>query len=357
MSALDYATAALALCVVIMLHEGGHYVTAVWSGMKVDRFSVFGIGPAILKLGTWRGTEFVISAVPFGAYVLIRGMEAEEEPPPPGTAPDPDSFNFRDKPIAKRALTIAGGPIANYIVAFVTFFAVFSIYGVKQPPQVIAITTFGDDSPAQAAGAEVGDQLVRIADFDIDPALRGNDVSPAATAHRGETVAMLVRRDGQELELQLAVPTGDAPPLSVQMEGIGSDRADVPLGTAIKAAFEQPIEMSILQLQGLKKLVTGEVSRKNVSGPVGIVKAVAGAAALGVPDFLEMVAIISTLLGLFNLLPLPALDGGRLTFLAYEAIAKRRASPRIEEAVHGYGMLLLLGLILLITIGDIQRLL
>lgn len=357
MSALDYATAALALCVVIMLHEGGHYVTAVWSGMKVDRFSVFGIGPAILKLGTWRGTEFVISAVPFGAYVLIRGMEAEEEPPPPGTSPDPGSFNFRDKPIAKRALTIAGGPIANYIVAFVTFFAVFSIYGVKQPPQAIAISTFGDDSPAQAAGAEVGDQLVRIADIDIDPALRGNDVSPAATAHRGETIAMLVRRDGQELELQLAVPTGDAPPLSVQMEGIGSDRADVPLGTAITAAFEQPIEMSILQLQGLKKLVTGEVSRKNVSGPVGIVKAVAGAAALGVPDFLEMVAVISTLLGLFNLLPLPALDGGRLTFLAYEAVAKRRASPRIEEAVHGYGMLLLLGLILLVTIGDIQRLL
>jgi len=357
MSALDYATAALALCVVIMLHEGGHYVTAVWSGMKVDRFSVFGIGPAILKLGTWRGTEFVIGAVPFGAYVLIRGMEAEEDPPPAGTPKDPNSFNFRDKPIAKRALTIAGGPIANYIVAFVTFFAVFSIYGVKQPPQAIAITTFGDESPAQAAGAEVGDQLVRIAGLDIDPALGGNDVSPAATAHRGETVSMVVRRDGQELELQLAVPTGDAPPLSVQMEGIGSERADVPLGTAVSAAFHQPIEMSILQLQGLKKLVTGEVSRKNVSGPVGIVKAVAGAAAVGVPDFLEMVAIISTLLGLFNLLPLPALDGGRLTFLAYEAVAKRRASPRIEESVHGYGMLLLLGLILLVTIGDIQRLL
>lgn len=357
MSALDYATAALALCVVIMLHEGGHYVTAVWSGMKVDRFSVFGIGPAIVKLGTWRGTEFVISAVPFGAYVLIRGMEAEEEPPPPGTSPDPDSFNFRDKPIAKRALTIAGGPIANYIVAFVTFFAVFSIYGVKQPPQAIAISTFGDDSPAQAAGAEVGDQLVRIADLDIDPALRGHDVKPAATAHRGETISMVVRRNGEEVELQLAVPDGEASPLSVTMEGVQSERADVSLGTAVFAALEQPVEISILQLQGLKKLVVGEVSRKNVTGPIGIVEAVADAAEHGFPDFLQMVATISTLLGLFNLLPLPALDGGRLTFLAYEAIAKRRASPRIEEAVHGYGMLLLLGLILLVTIGDIQRLL
>lgn len=356
MSAMDYATAALALCVVIMLHEGGHYVTAVWSGMKVDRFSVFGIGPAILKLGTWRGTEFVIGAIPFGAYVLIRGMEAEEEPPPPGTRTDPDSFNFRDKPIAKRALTIAGGPIANYIVAFVTFFGVFAIYGIKQPPQAIEIKTFGDESPAQAAGAEVGDQIVRIAGLDIDPALRGNDVSPAATAHRGETVAMLVRREGQELELMLAVPTGDVPPLSVQMEGVGSVRADVPLGTAVSTAFERPIEMSILQLQGIKSIFKGEVSTDKVGGPVEIVKTVAGAAAVGLPDFLEMVAVISSLLGLFNLLPLPALDGGRLAFLGYEAIAKRRAAPRIEEAVHGYGMLLLLGLIFVITVRDIQRL-
>lgn len=358
MGPAEITAAALALCVVIMLHEAGHYLTAIWSGMKVDRFSVFGIGPAIVKLGTWRGTEFVIGAVPFGAYVLIRGMEAEEDPPPPGTKPDPDSFNFRDKPLSRRALTIAGGPIANYIVAIVTFFAVFSIFGVKQPPRAIAIAAFGDDSPAQAAGAELGDEVVRIADLEIDPALRGNDVAPAATAHRGETIAMVVRRNGEMLELQLAVPTDeDAPPLSVQMEGVGSERADVPFGTAVAAAFEQPYEMSILQLQGLKKLVTGEVSRKNVSGPVGIVKAVAGAAALGLPDFLEMVAVISTLLGLFNLLPLPALDGGRLTFLAYEAIAKRRANPRVEEAVHGYGMLLLLGLILLVTVGDIQRLL
>jgi len=353
MGVVDIAAAALALCVVIMLHEGGHYLTAVWSGMKVDRFSVFGIGQPIATLGTWRGTEFVIGAFPFGAYVLIRGMEAEEEPPPPGTAPDPNSFNFRDKPLWRRALTIAGGPIANYIVAILTFFAVFAGFGIEP----IVISEFGDDSPAQIAGAEVGDQLVRIGELEIDPALRGSDVAPAAIAHRGETIPMVVRRDGAHVELELAVPEDDdAPPLSVTMGGVGAERADVPLSTAVSASLRQPFATSLLQLQGLKKLFTGEVSRKNVSGPVGIVRAVAGAAAVGLPDFLEMVAIISTLLGLFNLLPLPALDGGRLAFLAYEAIARRRPNPRIEEAVHGYGMLLLLGLLLLVTVGDIQRL-
>lgn len=353
MGPLELAAAALALCVVIMLHETGHYLAAIWSGMKVDRFSVFGIGQPIAKLGTWRGTEFVIGAFPFGAYVLIRGMEAEDEE---NATADPDSFNFRDKPLAKRALTIAGGPIANYIVAFLTFFAVFSIYGVKQPPRAIAISAFGDESPAQAAGAETGDELVRIADLEIDPALRGNDVAPAATAHRGETIPMVVRRDGEELTLQLAVPTDEsAPPLSVQLADVGADRADVPLSTAFSAALAQPYEWSMMQLQGLKKLFAGEISKDKVEGPIGIVKAAAQAAAVGLPDFLEMIAIISSLLGLFNLLPVPALDGGRLVFLGYEAIAKRRAKPSVEESVHGYGMLVLLALLAVVTFRDILR--
>ncbi len=357
MSAADIFAAAVALCVVIMLHEGGHFLTALWSGMKVDRFSVFGIGPAIVKLGTWRGTEFVIGAIPFGAYVLIRGMEAEDEPPPEGTERDPESFNFRDKPLSRRALTIAGGPIANYITAIVCFFAVFTIFGVKQPPDAILIKSFGDDSAAQAAGAELGDQLVRVGEVDIDPTLGGRDVSPAATAHRGESIPLVVLRSDERVELSLDVPADeDAPPLSIQMEG-RSERAPVALSTATVAAFEQPVALSVLQLQGLWKLITGNVSRKNVSGPIGIVEAFAEAATRGLPDFLEMTALISTLLGLFNLLPVPALDGGRLMFLAYEGVMKRRANPKVEEAVHGYGMLVLLALMALITVGDVQRLL
>lgn len=357
MGLAEIVASALALCVVIMLHETGHYLVALWSGMKVDRFSVFGIGHPIAVLGTWRGTEFVIGAIPFGAYVLIRGMEAEEDPPPPGTEPDPNSFNFRDKPLLKRALTIAGGPIANYIVAIVTFFAVFAIFGVTQPPRAIAITSFGDDSPAQVAGAEVGDELVRIADLEIDPALRGNDVAPAATAHRGESIPMVVRRDGEELELQLAVPADeDAAPLSVTLQGVDAPRAEVSVGTALSAAIQQPFEVSLLQLSALGKLFTGEISTRQVEGPVRIVQAIAGEAAEGLPDFLEVVAFISSLLGLFNLLPVPALDGGRLAFLAYEAIARRRVNPRVEETVHGYGMLVLLGVLVLVTIRDILRL-
>jgi len=113
--------------------------------------------------------------------------------------------------------------------------------------------------------------------------------------------------------------------------------------------------VSKLQLVGLWDLVTAKTTGP-VSGPVAIVGHIKEAADRGLPKFIEITAIISTLLGLFNLLPLPALDGGRLAFLVYEGVARRRASPRIEEMVHGYGMVALLGLILFVTIGDVRRL-
>lgn len=353
MTALDYVAAALALCVVIILHEGGHYLTAVWKGMKVDRFSVFGIGPAIVKLGTWRGTEFVISAIPFGAYVLIRGMEAEEENEA-GKPVAKDSSNFRDKPLAHRALVIAGGPIANYITAIVMFLMVFTVFGIKQPPSAIYIEGFQEDSAAEQAGMQVGDEFVRVGQVDIDPSLRGGDLSQGAEPHRGGPMPVVVLRDGALLEVSVQVPE-DGLPLGV-LTGARAERASVGIGTAVTTAVTQPFITSAQQLKGLWMLATGQL-KGSVSGPVGIVEQFARAAKSGMPDFIEMTALISTLLGLFNLLPLPALDGGRLTFLGYEALMRRRANPRVEEAVHGYGMLALLALLAIVTFGDISRLL
>jgi regulator of sigma E protease len=348
--------AAVALCVVIILHESGHYLAAVWRGMKVDRFSVFGIGPPILKLGRWRGTEFVISAIPFGAYVLIRGMEAEDEGTPKKAEPDPDSPNFRDKPLPSRALVIAGGPIANYITAIVLFFVSFSVFGPKGPPEALVVRGFSENSPAEAAGMQEGDELVSVGATTIDPELVAADVTPAAEPYRGQQMPVVVKRDGEFVNLVVDVPDDtEERPLGVQ-QTTRSPRVDVGIGTAAVEAMSRPFVQSAMQLTALYMLATGQI-KGNISGPVGIVEEFAIAAKAGLPDFIEMTALISTLLGLFNLLPLPALDGGRLTFLLYEAVARRRANPRIEELVHGYGMLALLALIAIVTFGDIQRLL
>jgi regulator of sigma E protease len=349
MSAL---VAIAALCVVIIVHEGGHYVAAISSGMKVDRFSVFGIGPPILRFGSWRGTEFVISAIPFGAYVQIRGMEADD-----GSVPEPSDrgSNFRDKPLRSRMFVIAGGPIANYLAAIVLSFAVFAGAGVPAGTEAIEIAKVTPDSAAEHAGLAAGDRIVSIGDTTIDPTQDARDLPVATQRQRGQLIDVVVERDGQVVTVRADLPAEGPAPLGIKPRLI-TTFAPVSLGVAASTAVAAPFRISAQQLGGLWLLVTGQL-QGSVQGPVAIVESIASEAELGLVPFVLQAAFISALLGLFNLLPLPALDGGRLAFLAYEGIARRRASARIEDAVHGYGMLALLLLIALVTVGDVRRLL
>lgn len=367
--------AIVALCVVIIIHEAGHYLFAVWTGMKVDRFSVFGIGPTIVRLGTWRGTEFVISAIPFGAFVLIRGMEPSDEGDPAtgGDAIDDDAWakamaaakggpqpvareaspNFRDKPLWARAAVLAGGPLANYVTAMLLFFAVFLAAGVPGPADRIEITKLSEGQPAAAAGLREGDRIVKVGDVAIDPALGTQAVVEATTPHRGRTIDVTVLRDGQPLVLPVTPNADESEPALGAMLAQGADNRAVGMGEAAALAVNEPIRITKVQLVGLYKWVTGQLQAE-MQGPARIVKHIATSIESGLISFLKTAALISTLLGMFNLLPLPALDGGRLTFLGYEALSRRRASARVEELVHGYGMLALLVLIALVTVGDIR---
>jgi len=350
--------AIVALCIVIMLHEGGHYLAAVATGMKVDRFSVFGIGPPIVRFGKWRGTEFVISAIPFGAYVQIRGMEPgdPDEPPIERTAENiATSPNFRDKPLLSRVIVILGGPLANYISAIVILLFVYAAAGMPGPVVAIEIAGVHGDSAAQAAGIEPGDRLLAVGDTTIDPTQRGRDVAAATRRYLGSEVELVVQRGDEAKHLVANLPAESSAPLGVDLRAV-APRESVAFVTAASHALTDPFRDTATQLQGLWLLVTGQLEA-SVQGPVGMVQTIAKAADAGIVPFLLMTAFISTLLGMFNLLPLPALDGGRLGFLFVEGIRRRRASARVEEMVHGYGMLALLGLIALVTIGDVRRLL
>ena len=349
----EIVVAIVALCVVIIVHELGHFLAAIWTGMKVDRFSVFGIGPSILKLGTWRGTEFVIGAIPFGAYVLIHGMEPEDPDAPPRPAARERSSNFRDKPLWARMTVIAGGPVANYLLAILLLLGIYTIAGVRGPVERISVDAFAETSAAQTAGLQIGDELVQIGEREIDPTLGSAGVNEAAKPHLGEDVDIVVRREG-ELSTHTAHFPAEGPALGVTLF-LHSERQPVGFGTALSRASTEPFVASATQLHALYQLATGKL-KADMQGPVGIVREIARSADAGIIPFVTTAALISTLLGMFNLLPLPALDGGRLAFLGFEAVARRRANPRVEELVHGYGMLALLALILLVTVGDVRRL-
>lgn len=350
--------AIVALSLLIVIHEFGHYFCAVATGMKVDRFSVFGIGPVVLRLGTWRGTEFVLSAIPFGAYVHIIGMEADDGPASlavaeggtPGEVPDYDPADptlYRNRPVWARMLAILGGPLSNYATAMALGFLALTLIGTEVPLSMRVDNVV--EEAAQTSGLQAGDELVKIAGTDVTGRGSQEKVGAATAAHKGETVAMVVRRDGQEVTLDLPL-TADGK-IGIQMSPGEVIRETYPVGDAAKAAVMFPIKFSAFQLEALGKWVTGRIEGK-MSGPVGIVREIAKSAERGLEAFVEIAIKMSTLLGLFNLLPLPALDGGRFTFLLWEAVTRRRVSPRIEETIHGIGMLALLGLILWVTIRN-----
>lgn len=350
---MTWVLAILALSVLIIIHEFGHYLCAKIGGMHVDRFSVIGIGPVILRLFTWKGTEFVISAIPFGAYVHIVGMEPEEyaedeegnlPEPPPGYR------NFRDSPIWARLLAIAGGPLANYLAAMILVIATFSIFGVQEPVGV-EVRGFGVGSPAAAAGVEVGDEIVAI----DDTVVRGPEAQAKAielTKEKlGETVELTIDRGGEELVIPVAL-NSEAPALNASL-GVKGELTPISPVDAIAQGAAWPFVQTARQLRGLAAIFTGDVEAK-VGGPVAIAKAIKTSADQGAYRFILFSALISTVLGMFNLFPIPALDGGRLVFLFYELIARRPPNKMLEERVHMVGMILLLSLIAFTVFNDFR---
>lgn len=361
---MTWVVAILALSLLIIIHEFGHYLAARATGMHVDRFSVIGIGPVILRLGYYRGTEFVISAIPFGAYVHIVGMEPEEDEPNPieekfaggsDAKDDPkkdaprDFANFRDRPVWARLLVIAGGPIANYLTAMAICIAVFAGAGVPAPSEV-AIAKFEGGSPAEAAGLEEGDVFVRLADQDLT-GLNASKLNQATRNHLGETVQVTVMRGEEELTVPVTL-NKEAPALAIGLQ-YNREWVDVPAGDALARGAAWPFVKTGEQLGGLYAMITGKVEGR-VGGPVAIARAIKTSAEQGPLDLLLFSALISTVLGMFNLLPLPALDGGRLVFLFYELIARRPANQRVEGWIHAVGMIGILGLIGWATVGDIR---
>jgi regulator of sigma E protease len=346
---VNWLVAAASLGAVIVLHEMGHFLCARFTGMRVDRFNVFGIGPTLLRLGRWRETEFVIGAFPFGAAVEIRGMAPEDDGPG-----SPQPGDFREHPIWARALVLAGGPFANYLGAMALLFALFAYAGLPGRPVAIEVGGVRGGSAAQAAGIAVGDAIAQIGDVTIDPALAGRDVIDAGRRYRGTTTVVQVERAGERRSLTVTLPDAEAP-LGIVIGSRPGPRERVTVAAAARAATVRPIVDSATQLAALWQLVTGRL-HATMQGPVGIVQEIARSAGSGLEPLVVAAALISTLLGLFNLLPLPGLDGGRLAFLAYEAIARRRANPRVEELVHAYGLMALFLLIALATVGDVRRL-
>lgn len=333
--------AIVGLGLLIVLHEGGHFLVARLCGMRVERFSI-GFGPTLL--GFQRGgTTFQIAPIPLGGFVQITGLNPNEE------FDKADPYVYPNRPRWMRLLTILAGPAANYLTAFVLMVIILLTFGMPSKTQKIIEPLPG--KPAAAAGLRAGDVLVSA---NGQPVNADSPISDVIGAAQGAPVTIKVMRDGKPVEL-LVKPeriANGAYQVGIQIGSI-DQRTPVSAGAALKTAVVYPYYASLGILSQLYDMVRGRVHLDQISGPIGITKQIKQAADRGAVEFLTMITMLSIYLGLFNLLPLPALDGGRALVLAVESITRRRVNPRVEAAVHTAGFVLLLGVLLIVSVKDI----
>lgn len=333
------ALAILALGILIIVHEGGHFLIARLSGMRVDRFSI-GFGPKIFSFK--RGeTTYQIAAIPLGGFVQIAGLNPGEE----GMAAD-DPRAYPNRPVWQRLATIFAGPATNYIFAALLLLVMFLVWGVPTGAPVIGRVV--DKSPAAAAGFQKGDEIVKIGSANRP---EYEEVSGLIDGTQGKPTDVEVLRDGKPMTIRVAAEKdGGKFRIGVQLEA-KEVWSPVPTGQRVKRALVYPFEYSAFVLQ---TMVTGGVKQiwQEGSGPPGIIREIKKRIEQGPRHAFMIIAMISIYLGLFNLLPLPGLDGGRLMFLGWEAISRRRVNQRVEQAVHMVGVLMLLALILVITVKN-----
>ncbi len=337
--------AVLGVSVLIVIHEAGHFLVARAFGMKVERFSV-GFGPVLLSVERG-GTQFALSALPLGGYVKITGMT-------PGEDVDPsDPALYSNQASWRRFLAILAGPAMNYVSAVVLGAVLLLGPGLRTPDPSASVGRVVAGTPAEQAGLEAGDHILSVADR---PVASWDDLVRELQSHPGQQIALVIERgqgaSSQQLTLQLT-PRDEG-----GMGRAGFEQHALPvrsqgLGSALADAFRRTNEIAWSQVTVFGKLFSGNKGTK-LLGPIGMGDLLVTAWRRGGAEFVNLLWIISVVLAVLNLFPIPALDGGRLVFLGYEVVTRRRVDARVENVVHLVGFVALIALLVGVTVfGDL----
>ncbi len=332
---LTALAAVLSLGLLVLLHEAGHCLVARACRMRVDVFSV-GFGPALLTL-RGKQTEYRLSLVPLGGYVKIGGMA-------PGDFPPDDPAGFYRRPAWQRALVLVAGPVVNWLFAFLLLASLYTV-GFPVPTDHPVIEEVRGRKAA-ASGLLPGDRILAVDGADIST---WGDVERAFAAKPRQPVALRIVR--HEVELVLTATPGADGKLDLRPE---SELVILPVTRAVPLAMVKTWELSLGMLLDLRDWVFGK-AEVQLMGPVGIVGETVAAARKEWLGLFFILVQISLALALMNLLPLPALDGGRLVFVLLSAVRRRAVDVRVEAAVHAVGVLALLSLVLWLTWGEVGQ--
>lgn len=342
----------LVLLVCVIAHEWGHFFAARKSGMLVEEFG-FGIPPRLWgkKIGE---TLYSINALPIGGFVKIAGENGLDKNIPP-------EKQFDTKPWYLKSIVLVAGVVMNIVLAIVLFTSA-NLLGMPTlmeggTPTVVSVTP---KSPAEIAGIKIGDVVKKVSVDGINATTISTEELRALIVEKGQQVNISYLRDGQEKEVTI-VPLGEP---GARMVGLAIE----PIGIT-KLSFTQSVHAAWVQTwslvgaiwQTLAQLVGGLFSSNGTSingliGPVGLANEVKGAATIGFAYLLAFTAVISVNLAVLNIMPFPALDGGRLLVVLLETVFKRRFSRKVVGYIHAMGFLTLILLMIVLTVGDIRKL-
>ena len=345
----------LLLTPVVFFHELGHYWVARRAGVVVEVFSV-GFGPEIYGWTSGKtGTRWRIAAIPLGGYVRMRGDENEAS----GAAPDSEKVpgSFAGASLGWRSAIVLAGPVANFILGILLFALVYMTVGKVTIPAEIGEVM--PETAAAEAGLQPGDL---VTDIDGITVRDFSDLRGLVVEAPGRPLEFTILRDGRPVTLtvtpqprfneEMQVYIGL---LGVKSSGGGMRERLLP-GSALVAASSDAFRMSVMILRGLARLGRGEMQAGEVQGPVGIAKISGSALQQGLIPFVLLTAVISINLGLINLLPIPALDGGHLSFFLYEALFRRPIPLIVQGILLRGGISILLALTVVLVIFDVARL-
>ena len=342
--------AILGLAVLMVVHEGGHYLAARRFGMRVTKFSI-GFGPTLWKHRPKNSpTTFQVAIIPFLAYVQIAGMNPYEDSDPK----DPESY--ANASLWARIVTISAGPLANYFFASVLIFFAYLLGGNPVSDEASMRVHVGPNGPAAQAGIVDGDKILTV---NGDAVKDWDMLKKQIGAHPGDKIDIEIERDvksatppAKEKLHFFATPLADGETKGKIL--VGPETRIEPVGVAQAAllSVKKPPKVVYELVKGLARMIAGK-EKPELSGPVGIVREVGNAAKDGAHTYLMLLGLLSAYLGGFNLLPFPALDGGRLLFLGFEAASRRKADAKIEAKVHAIGLLMFLTLIAVVTYTEV----
>ena len=344
-TALLIIIAVLLFALIIFVHEFGHFITAKMFGIKVNEFAI-GMGPKIFKK-QGKETLYTLRAIPIGGFCAIEGEDGDTE----------DERSFNKKPVWQRMIVIVAGAVMNIILGLILMCIILCQQDLLGIP---AIATFTEGSKLEEAGAQVNDYFVSVDGYQI---LTERDLSFALATANPDDVDIVLNRNGKEVILdsvKLNSVEIQENRRSVQLD-FGIYGVEKNFGNVLQKTFLDTYSIARSVFATLGGLFTGQFGFNDISGPVGVAQVITEAAGEGlktsfldaVNNIITIMVLITVNLGIFNLIPFPALDGGRFLFLIIEAITKKKVPEKVEGYINTAGFAILIVFMIVVAFKDV----